>query len=203
MTYVAGEKRNGGGLIMELMEYRVVKRAQKGDRLAFAELVELYKDKLYNMAYRMMGNAQEAEDVAQEAFLRAYKNLDSYNAKHKFSTWIYRIATNLCIDKMRKKKPDYSLDAEVDGIVGADMYTRIASSERTPEEEYVRAETQTEVQAAIESLPENYRAAVVLKYMHDMSLQEIADILEVPVSTVKTRIHRGREALRASLSQTR
>ncbi|MGB8954010.1 MAG: RNA polymerase sigma factor SigW [Tumebacillaceae bacterium] len=188
---------------MELLEYRVVKRAQKGDRMAFAELVELYKDKLYNLAYRMMGNAQEAEDVAQEAFLRAYKNLDSYNAKHKFSTWIYRIATNLCIDKMRKKKPDYSLDAAVDGIEGADMYTRIASSERTPEEEYVRAETQTEVQAAIESLPDNYRAAVVLKYMHDMSLQEIAEVLEVPVSTVKTRIHRGREALRASLSQNR
>jgi RNA polymerase sigma-70 factor, ECF subfamily len=185
---------------MELLEHRIVKRAQKGDRMAFAELVELYKDKLYNLGYRMMGNPQEAEDVAQEAFLRAFANLGSYNNSHKFSTWIYRIATNLCIDRMRKKKADYSLDAEVPGDDnGGDMYTRIAAPDRTPEEEVVLAETQEEVQRAIESLPENYRAAVVLKYMHDLSLQEIADILEVPVSTVKTRIHRGREALRAGL----
>jgi len=188
---------------MELIEYRIVKRAQKGDRLAFGELVELYKDKLYNLGYRMMGNPQEAEDVAQEAFLRAFKNLSKYDPKHKFSTWIYRIATNLCIDRMRKKKADYSLDAEIDGIEGGDMYTRLASSERTPEEEVVRAETHGEVQRAIEALPDNYRAAVILKYMHDMSLQEIADILEVPVSTVKTRIHRGREALRNLLSPSR
>jgi len=187
---------------MELIELRIVKRALKGDRLAFGELVELYKEKLYNLAYRMMGNRQEAEDIAQEAFLRAYKNLQSYDSKHKFSTWIYRIATNLCIDRMRKKKPDYSLDAELEGLDGGDMYTRLASGERTPEEELVRTETHGEVHAAIEALPENYRAAVILKYMHDMSLQEIADILEVPVSTVKTRIHRGREALRNLLRPT-
>ncbi|PWK16157.1 RNA polymerase sigma factor SigW [Tumebacillus permanentifrigoris] len=184
---------------MELMEIRIVKRAQKGDRLAFAELVELYKDKLYNLGYRMLGNPQEAEDIAQEAFLRAYKNLDKYNASHKFSTWIYRIATNLCIDRMRKKKASYSLDAEVDGIEGGDMYTRLSSPDLGPEDEVMRTETQREVQDAIEALPENYRAAVILKYLHDMSLQEIADVLEVPVSTVKTRIHRGREALRAGL----
>jgi RNA polymerase sigma-70 factor (ECF subfamily) len=184
---------------MELLEYRIVKRAQKGDRLAFGELVELYKDKLFNLGYRMLGNPQEAEDVAQETFLRAYSNLQTYNPNHKFSTWIYRIATNLCIDRIRKKKPDYSLDSEVDGIEGGDMYSRLASPGPTPLEELVRTETQREVQSAIDALPENYRAAVILKYIHDLSLQEIADILEVPVSTVKTRIHRGREALRACL----
>ncbi|MCX7569451.1 RNA polymerase sigma factor SigW [Tumebacillus sp. DT12] len=187
---------------MELLEHRIVKRAQKGDRLAFGELVEIYKDKLYNLGYRMLGNPQEAEDVAQEAFLRAYANLNKYNANHKFSTWIYRIATNLCIDRMRKKKADYSLDAETGGVEGGDMYSRLASPGRTPEEDAVRNETHREVQTAIENLPDNYRAAVILKYMHDLSLQEIADILEVPVSTVKTRIHRGREALRAGLKAT-
>lgn len=187
---------------MDLIETKIVKRAQKGDRLAFAELVELYKDKLYNLGYRMLGNPQEAEDVAQEAFLRAYANLAKYNPSHKFSTWIYRIATNLCIDRMRKKKPDYSLDAELDGDLGGDMYSRLPSQEFTPEQHLVRTETQEEVQEAIESLPENYRAAVILKYLHDMSLQEIADVLEVPVSTVKTRIHRGREALRTGLRHT-
>lgn len=184
---------------MELIEQRIVKRAQKGDRLAFAELVELYKDKLYNLGYRMLGNPQEAEDIAQEAFLRAYANLNKYNANHKFSTWIYRIATNLCIDRIRKKKADYSLDAEVDGIEGGDMYSRLKAPGDTPEQEAVRNEARREVQAAIEALPDNYRTAVILKYLHDLSLQEISDILEVPVSTVKTRIHRGREALRAGL----
>lgn len=184
---------------MELIEQRIVKRAQKGDRLAFAELVELYKDKLYNLGYRMLGNPQEAEDIAQEAFLRAYANLNKYNANHKFSTWIYRIATNLCIDRIRKKKADYSLDAEVDGIEGGDMYSRLKSSGDTPEQAAVRNEARQEVQDAIEALPDNYRTAVILKYLHDLSLQEISEILEVPVSTVKTRIHRGREALRAGL----
>ncbi|ARU60402.1 RNA polymerase sigma factor SigW [Tumebacillus avium] len=184
---------------MELIEQRIVKRAQKGDRLAFAELVELYKDKLYNLGYRMLGNPQEAEDIAQEAFLRAYANLNKYNANHKFSTWIYRIATNLCIDRIRKKKADYSLDAEVDGIEGGDMYSRLKSPGDTPEQAAVRNEARQEVQDAIEALPDNYRTAVILKYLHDLSLQEISEILEVPVSTVKTRIHRGREALRAGL----
>jgi RNA polymerase sigma-70 factor (ECF subfamily) len=181
---------------MEQIEQRIVIRAQKGDRLAFAELVELYKDKLYNLGYRMLGNPQEAEDVAQEAFLRAYANLNKYDAKHKFSTWIYRIATNLCIDRIRKKKADFSLDAEVEGIEGGDMYSRLSASVDTPEQAVVRIETREEVQKAIDALPENYRAAVIFKYLHDLSLQEISEILEVPVSTVKTRIHRGREALR-------
>ncbi|ASS73961.1 RNA polymerase sigma factor SigW [Tumebacillus algifaecis] len=184
---------------MELIEQRIVKRAQKGDRLAFAELVELYKDKLYNLGYRMLGNQQEAEDIAQEAFLRAYANLNKYNAQHKFSTWIYRIATNLCIDRIRKKKADYSLDAEVDGVEGADMYSRLKAPGDTPEQEVMRREARQEVQDAIDALPENYRTAVILKYLHDLSLLEISEILEVPVSTVKTRIHRGREALRTSL----
>ncbi|MFD2170081.1 RNA polymerase sigma factor SigW [Tumebacillus lipolyticus] len=184
---------------MELIEQRIVKRAQKGDRLAFAELVELYKDKLFNLGYRMLGNPQEAEDIAQEAFLRAYANLNKYNADHKFSTWIYRIATNLCIDRIRKKKADFSLDAEVDGIEGGDMYSRLSAQGDTPEQEVVRLETRREVQDAIDGLPDNYRAAVILKYLHDLSLIEISEILEVPVSTVKTRIHRGREALRAGL----
>ncbi|HEU4965217.1 MAG TPA: RNA polymerase sigma factor SigW [Bacilli bacterium] len=184
---------------MELLELRIVKRAQKGDRMAFGELVELYKDKLYNLGYRMLGNPQEAEDAAQEAFLRAYKNIHKYDPKHKFSTWIYRIATNLCIDKLRKKKADYSLDAELDGAEGNDMYARLAAPTETPEVETVREEMRAEVQQAIDNLPESYRAAVILKYLHDMSLQEISEVLEIPVSTVKTRVHRGREALRKEL----
>ena len=97
---------------MKPLETRLARLARRGDQRAFAEIVDLYKDKLYHLAYRMTGNRQEAEDVVQEAFLRVYKNLDRYDENQKFSTWIYRIATNLCIDRLRKRRAIYSLDAE-------------------------------------------------------------------------------------------
>ncbi|MDB5085088.1 MAG: polymerase sigma factor SigW [Bacilli bacterium] len=188
---------------MDFLESQIVRRVQSGDRLAFAELVELYKNRLFNLAHRMLGNKQDAEDVLQDTFLRAYANLASYNDHHKFSTWIYRIATNACIDRLRKRKADVSLDAEQEDAEGTDLYSRIASLGLTPEEEALHSETASELEQAIERLPASYRSVILLKYVHDLSLQEIADILQLPVSTIKTRIHRGREALRASLQQAK
>ncbi|WP_018131481.1 RNA polymerase sigma factor SigW [Effusibacillus pohliae] len=182
---------------MDLLEHKIVKRAQKGDRIAFAELVELYKDKLYNLSYRMLGNPHDAEEVAQEAFMRAYIHLKKYDSRHKFSTWLLRIATNCCIDRLRKKQADYSLDAPLDEADGADLYTILPSPDTLPDDQVVIREARLQLQAAIEQLPPAYRAVVILKYVEDLSLQEIADVLSVPVSTVKTRLHRGREALRA------
>ncbi|BAH41242.1 hypothetical protein BBR47_02650 [Brevibacillus brevis NBRC 100599] len=99
---------------MDFVEKRLTQRAKRGDREAFAELIEIYKDKIFQLAYRMVGNRQDAEDIAQETFLRVYANLHSYDDSYKFSTWIYRIATNLCIDRGRKKRPDFSLDEETE-----------------------------------------------------------------------------------------
>lgn len=193
---------------MELYEAKLVKRAKKGDQQAFAEIVGLFKDKLYNVAFRMMGNRQEAEDVVQETFLRVYANLRQYNSDYKFSTWLYRIATNICVDRLRKRKANDSLDEqamESDGSTyyGSTLYNKLSSTEMTPEEEMIRQETQYEVQNAINHLPPAYRAAILLKYIHDQSLQEVSDILQIPVSTVKTRIHRGRELLKSILDECR
>lgn len=94
---------------MDNLENRLVKLVLKGDQRAFAEIVELYKDKLFHLAYRMLNNRHEAEDVVQETFLRVFRNMEKYDPNQKFSTWIYRIATNLCIDRLRRKKPSYSL----------------------------------------------------------------------------------------------
>ena len=91
--------------------------------------MELYQHQLYQICYRMLGNKQEAEDIAQEAFMRAYVNIHTFDQKRKFSTWLYRIATNLCIDRIRKKKPDYYLDAEVRGTEGLNMYSSIANDD--------------------------------------------------------------------------
>ncbi len=185
---------------MVSVEQRLAKLASKGDRSAFEQLVDLYKEKIYYLAYRMLGNRQESEDVIQETFLRVYKNFDRYDHNQKFSTWIYRIATNLCIDRLRKRKASYSLDAEIGDGDGMDGYDRLTSEEPTPEKQLMISETQSHIRNAIDKLPEKYKSVVVLRYLHDLSLQEISDIMDMPVTTIKTRIHRGREALRKKLN---
>ena len=176
-----------------------IKQVLKGDHNAFGEIVEVYKDRIYQLCYRMLGNAHEAEDISQEAFIRAYVNIDRYNINRKFSTWLYRIATNLCIDRIRKKKPDYFLDAEVKGTDGLNLYSQIQSKELTPDEKVVKMELQELIQMEILKLPEKYRSAILLKYIEELSLKEISEVLDLPIGTVKTRIHRGREALRKQL----
>ncbi len=180
-------------------EQRIIQKAKEGDRTAFAELVDLYKDRVYHISYRMLGNRQEAEDVAQETFIRVYNNLESYNPQYKFSTWIYRIATNLSIDFIRKRKQSLSLDADISGAEGLDWHDRLADSGLGPEEEVLADEFQNEVQGAIMGLNPKYRSVMVLRYIQDLSLQEISETVQLPVSTIKTRIHRGREALRKKL----
>jgi len=186
---------------LDTLEQRLVRLARKGDTRAFAEIVDLYKDKIFHLAYRMLSNRHEAEDVVQDTFLRVYRNLDRYDETQKFSTWIYRIGTNLCIDRLRKRKPNYSLDAEMNDQEGIDGYAMIPSDNRTPETYLLVSETQKMVHEAIESLPAKYKTVMVLRYLKDMSLQEISDVLDMPVTTIKTRVHRGREFLRKKLER--
>lgn len=176
-----------------------IRQVKKGDQAAFEEVVAFFQNKIYQHCYRMLGNAHEAEDIAQEAFIRAYVNIHSYDERRKFSTWLYRIATNLTIDRIRKRKPDYYLDAEVQGTDGLDMYSQLAAKERLPEEEVQNMELQTIIEREIASLPPKYRGIIMLRYLEEFSLQEISEILDIPLGTVKTRIHRGREALRKKL----
>jgi len=183
------------------MEARLVRLALKGDQGAFAQLVDLYQDKLFHMSYRMLNNRHEAEDVVQDTFLRVYRNLERYNETMKFSTWIYRIATNLCIDRLRRRKPGFSLDAETEGHDGLDGYSMLPGDDRTPESETILSETKEIVRRAIDTLPAKYKSVMVLRYLEDMSLQEVGDVLDMPVTTVKTRVHRGREFLRKKLER--
>ncbi|WP_064091704.1 RNA polymerase sigma factor SigW [Rossellomorea aquimaris] len=184
---------------MEALVKKRIKQVLKGDQNAFAELVELYKDKVFQICFRMIGNRHEAEDISQEAFIRAYINIETFNQNRKFSTWLFRIATNLCIDRIRKKKPDYYLDAEVAGTEGLTMYSQVAADVQLPEDEVENLELQETIQTEISKLPEKYRSVIVLKYIEELPLQEISEILDLPLGTVKTRVHRGREALRKQL----
>ncbi|XKH49613.1 RNA polymerase sigma factor SigW [Chryseomicrobium palamuruense] len=186
---------------MDAIVNKRIKQVLNGNQDAYTEIVDLYQARLYQVCYRMLGNKHEAEDITQEAFLRAFINLHSFDQKRKFSTWIFRIATNLCIDRIRKKKPDYHLDAQVPGTDGLDMYSQVAASEALPVEQLEKMEMQERVQYEISRLPDKYRSVIVLKYMEELPLQEISEILDLPLGTVKTRIHRGREALRKQMSQ--
>lgn len=184
---------------MEAIVKKRIKQVKKGDQNAFGEIVEIYKNKVYQLCYRMLGNRHEAEDVSQEAFIRAYVNINTFKQDFKFSTWLFRIATNLCIDRIRKKKPDYYLDAELSGTDGLNMYSQVAADVELPERELESLELQETIQKEILKLPEKYRSVIVLKYIEELSLNEISEILDLPLGTVKTRIHRGREALRQQL----
>ncbi|KQL57014.1 MULTISPECIES: RNA polymerase sigma factor SigW [Bacillaceae] len=181
---------------MDSLTKRLISEIKQGDDQAFAELVDLYKDKVYQVAYRMVGHPQEAQDVAQEAFLRVYTNLEKYDVNRKFSTWLFRIATNVAIDRLRKRKPDFYLQDKVKGTEDITYESQLAATDDLPEDQVVQFELQDWIQAEINHLPPKYRTAIILKYLEDLSLKEISDIMDLPVATVKTRIHRGREALR-------
>jgi RNA polymerase sigma-70 factor (ECF subfamily) len=191
-----------GETMLDQLENRLTKLALKGDQQAFAEIVDLYKDKIFHLAYRMLNNRHEAEDVVQETFLRVFKNLDRYDPNQKFSTWIYRIGTNLCIDRLRKRKPTYSLDADMNDQEGLDGYSLIPSVDQTPESELLMSVTKQLVYNAIDSLPSKYKSVMILRYLQELSLQEISDVLGMPVTTIKTRVHRGREFLRKKLESS-
>lgn len=177
----------------------LIKKMKQGDQLAFSELIELYQHEVYRICFRLIGNRHEAEDIAQETFLRVYQNINSYDSNKKFSSWLFRIATNLTTDRLKKKKPDYYLDAEVAGAEGMTMYTRIPANNNLPEDQVIGLELQDTVQKAIYRLAPEYRSAIVLKYMEDLSMSEISEIMQIPIGTVKTIIHRGRETLRKHL----
>ncbi|SFE18472.1 RNA polymerase, sigma subunit, SigW [Lentibacillus persicus] len=176
-----------------------IKQVKRGDQSAYEEIVSFYQHKIFQHCYRMLGNRHEAEDIGQETFIRAYVNIHSFDDNRKFSTWLYRIATNLTIDRIRKRKPDYYLDADIKGTEGLNMYSQLAADNRLPEEEVQGRELQDYITREIYGLPPKYRSVIVLRYLEELSLQEISDILDLPLGTVKTRIHRGREALRKKL----
>ena len=166
-------------------EIALVARAQKGDDLAFAELVELYQRPVYNLCYRMMGNANDAEDAAQESFIRAYKAIKRFDLERKFSSWLLTIASNYCIDQHRRRKlPVFSVDA----LPVPDVHDKKTNVEG----EFVLGEVQDDVRELLQDLQETDRAAVVLRYWYDYSYEEIANSLDLTVSAVKSRLHRAR-----------
>jgi RNA polymerase sigma-70 factor, ECF subfamily len=170
-----------------------VSAALEGDQDAFAELVYAYQDAVYNLCYRMLYDRGEAEDAAQEAFLRAFLNLQRYDPSRSFKTWVLSIASNYCIDRIRRRRMQWlSLD---------DPLPNMTLREDTPEPEDVTImhEQSEALQKLLHKLPPDYRASVVLRYWYDYSYVEIADILDTTESAIKSRLFRARQLLADSM----
>ncbi len=168
-----------------------LQQARQGDKVAFGQLIEAYQGPVYNLAYRMLNNSGEAEEAAQEAFIRAYTRLESYDPAHKFSTWLLSITSNYCIDQIRKRRAILlSIDEPL-----APHPALHSDNNKGPEAQAVAGEQQEMVQAMLGELAPEYREAVVLRYWYDMSYDEIAEIQDTSVSAVKSRLFRARRQL--------
>ncbi len=168
-------------------EPRWIDAAVKGDHDLFGHLVDAYKAPVYNMAYRMLGSAAEAEDASQEIFLRAYTKLASYDRQRKFSTWLLSIASNFCIDMLRRRR---GTSVDLDEIAFA-----VPSDEPGPERVALVREQREAVSRAIARLPDAYRLVTILRYYNDCSYEEIERITGMSEPTVKTRLFRARRQL--------
>ena len=152
----------------------------------------------------MMNHSEDAKDISQEVFLKAYKNMKNFDERSMFSTWLYRITTNTCIDEMRKRKgkQSYSLEEELENEEGS-MQRQIADEGETPEESLLREERKSELLQALDTLSEEHKAAVILRDIRGLSYEEVAEIVDLPMGTVKSRISRARNQLKNEILKIR
>ena len=177
----------------------LVARAKRGDADSFNQLILRWERPIYALAYRVIGREEEARDVCQDTFLRAFRALPGFKGEAKFSSWVYRIAMNLCRDWMRKQRraPTAQMPEGVDPIEMASENGPVESIETLVE----RRELSGVVAEAMKLLPEEQRMAIILKEYHGMTFQEIADLQGCPLSTVKTRLYQGLSVLRRRLEK--
>lgn len=177
-----GTKKN-----MSEQEEVWIREAQAGNKQSFSRLVEAYQRPVYNLTYRMLGSQEEAEDAAQETFLRAYSRLDQYDMNHKFSTWLFSIANHHCIDRLRKRRTKYvSIDENP-------VLENLEHEAPQPEEDLLSQELAAELQKLLDKLDPDYRTPLILRYWEDCSYEEIAETMGLTVSAVKSRLFRARK----------
>ncbi len=178
-----------------LEDQRLIQQARAGDQKAFEALLNKYRNLVYHVMIRMVRNPQEAEDLCQEAFIKAFGALASFNEEFAFSTWLMKIATNNCIDFLRKKKlRTYSIDEPIQ-YKDEKVHFELPDYEPTAERQIINRERSKMIDEAIASLPPRYRHVIILRHKEEKSYEEIAEILKLPLGTVKARIFRAREML--------
>jgi RNA polymerase sigma factor (sigma-70 family) len=186
-------------------DYVLVKRAlENRDQQAYAELLDKYRESIYFMMYKMVSNQEDAEDLTIEAFGKAFKRLGQYVPNFAFSTWLFRIATNNCIDFIRKKKLNtLSIDNTIEDDEGGNMYISLESGGLDPEEKYIRKQKIKAMRNVVDKLKPRYRDLVILRYFKEYSYDEIAEEMKLPIGTVKAQLFRAREFLLNILKGTK
>ncbi len=180
----------GVSMDLELTDYQLVQKCLDGEQIFFEELVERYKKLVYSVVWNKIKDKQEVNDIAQEIFIRLYKTLHKYNPEYKFSTWTVKIATNICLDILRKKKVD-SVPIEEIEIMSKD--------DTTPEAQYLKEESRQQLFSAIDELPDKYKEPIIMFHQKGLSYEEIMLELNQPMSIVKNRLYRARIMLRQKL----
>lgn len=187
---------------MSELERSLLRRLRDRDERAFRELLELHRDRVFNITFRMLGNKHEAEDVAQEVFITVFKTIDTFREEAKFSTWLYRVTVNHCKNRIKylarrydKSRDELDDSTDTDGVNGAVA----APPPRAPDSALHGQQMERLLQEAIEKLDEDHRIVVVLRDVEDLSIEEICEITNLPDGTVKSRLHRARAELRKKL----
>jgi len=177
-------------------DFALVERAKNDDQKAFAELLRRYRRPVYHLVLKMVRNQEDAEDLTIEAFSKAFKNLPKFNPDFTFSTWLFRIATNNCIDFIRKKRlSTTSIDTTFQDDGGDEMRMDIKDRDLNPQEAAIRDQKIALIRAIVTKLPPKYQVLVKLRYFDELSYEEIAGEIDAPLGTVKAQLHRARELL--------
>lgn len=185
-------------------DYNLIRSAlDKGDQKAYAELMGRYRDSVYFMLLKMVNNKDDADDLTIEAFGKAFKRLQQYTPNYAFSTWLFKIASNNCIDFIRRKKMvTFSIHKTFENEEGSEMSMDIKSEGLTPEENFIKKQKVKHMHDVVEKLKPRYRVLVEMRYFDELSYEEIADKLELPLGTVKAQLFRAREFLANILRNT-
>lgn len=179
-----------------LHDYELVKRAMEGDQKAYTELLKRYYDSIYFMMLKMVKNQDDADDLTMEAFGKAFKGLSHYTPDYAFSTWLFKIATNNCIDYMRRQKiKPISIDKPFENEEGDEMSMEVKSVYLTPEEKYIKKQKIKIMHELVDKLKPRYRTLIELRYFKEWSYEEIAAHLNMPIGTVKGQLFRAKDIL--------
>ncbi len=177
-------------------DQHLVEKAKEGDQDAFSSLMSKYRDSIFFMVLKMVNNRNDAEDLTMESFAKAFNNLKRYDTKYAFSTWLFKIATNNCIDYIRKKKLDtHSIDEPIKTEKGEIHSVNIKTEHPNPEQKIEKGERIVSVRSAVKKLKDKYRTLIEMRYYEELSYDEIAEQLDLPLGTVKAQLYRAKELL--------